>query len=285
MPAPPEAWAWRWTMGKVRHVIMGDEAAEEEARKKAETRRLAKLAKKKQEAEKEADTQPEAAETEESLVQETEKKKVVKKKREIKAKVRSKKYQEAAKLVDKTKLYPLADAVSLVKKTSITNFDGTVELHINLNPVMLDVKKGFRTGVQLPHGTGKEVKVVIADDTVIEEIQSGTINFDVLVAHPSMMPKLAKVARILGPRGLMPNPKTGTVTPEPEKRAKELSSGQVNIKTEPDNLLIHMPVGKISFDDKDIIANIRAVLAVLDKKIARISISSTMGPGVRVIVE
>lgn len=264
---------------------MGDEAAEEEARKKAETRRLAKLAKKKQEAEKEADTQPEAAETEESLVQETEKKKVVKKKREIKAKVRSKKYQEAAKLVDKTKLYPLADAVSLVKKTSITNFDGTVELHINLNPVMLDVKKGFRTGVQLPHGTGKEVKVVIADDTVIEEIQSGTINFDVLVAHPSMMPKLAKVARILGPRGLMPNPKTGTVTPEPEKRAKELSSGQVNIKTEPDNLLIHMPVGKISFDDKDIIANIRAVLAVLDKKIARISISSTMGPGVRVIVE
>ncbi len=123
---------------------------------------------------------------------------------------------------------------------------------------------------------------MIADDKIIAEVEAGKINFDVLVAHPQMMPKLAKVARILGPRGLMPNPKTGTVSPDPEKRAKELSSGQVNIKTEPGNPIIHMPVGKVSFADSDITENVQAVIDALSGKISKVSLSSTMGPGVKV---
>jgi len=264
-------------MGKVRQIVMGDEEAEQEARRKAEARRQTKQAKKKVETE-EAEVPAETAtpDPEEAT------KKPVKKKREVKVKVRSKRYQEVAGMVDKSKLYSLTEAVSLVKKTSITTFDGTVELHVNLNPAVLGDKKDFRTSVSLPHGTGKQVRVVIADDKVLEEVADGKINFDVLVAHPSMMAKLAKVARILGPKGLMPNPKTGTVTPDPEKRAKELSSGQMNIKTEPGNPIIHMPVGKVSFADADIADNITAVLTTLGNKVSRVSLSATMGPGVKV---
>ena len=202
--------------------------------------------------------------------------------KDVKAKTRSKRYVEALSLFERTKLYALSDAVSLVKKTSLTKFDGTVELHVGLNPNALGDKKEFRTNVSLPHGTGKKITVAIADDALIEEIASGKISFDILVAHPSMMAKLAKVARILGPKGLMPNPKTGTVSPEPEKRVKELSSGQINIKTEPGNPIIHMPVGKVSFSDSDIIENIQAVTSTLGSKVSKITLSSTMGPGVKV---
>ncbi|MBP9814025.1 50S ribosomal protein L1 [Candidatus Woesebacteria bacterium] len=197
-------------------------------------------------------------------------------------KVRSKRYVEVMKLVDKEKLYPLTDAISLVKQTTLTKFDGTVELHVSLNPLSLGDKKDYRTAVSLPHGTGKEVRVAIADDKIVAEIEAGKINFDILVAHPTMMAKLAKVARVLGPRGLMPNPKTGTVSPDPEKRAKELSSGQVNLKTEPGNPLIHMPIGKVSFEDKKIAENIKAVLKALGTKVAKVTLSATMGPGVKV---
>jgi len=206
-------------------------------------------------------------------------------KKEKKARVRGKKYVEKSSLVDKNKLYPVAEAVGLIKQTSFTKFDGTVELHINLNPQTLGEKKDLRGSVNLPHGTGKEVKVVIADDAVIDQITAGKINFDILVAHPSMMPKLAKVARILGPKGLMPNPKTGTVSPDPVKRAAELSHGQVNFKTEPDQPLIHMIVGKVSFDDKKLIDNIEAVVkAVGVGKIAKATLAATMGPGIKIAV-
>lgn len=282
-------------MGKVRQVTLGDEESEKEAKRRAEARRQTK-ASKKEKVEgvglkggertvlvEGTDIKPEF----QKLVDEVEggedgAKKPVKKKKEGKAKVHGKKYQEMLKMVDKTKFYPLKDAVSLVKKTSFTKFDGTVELHVNLNPLSLGEKKDFRTGVSLPHGTGKEVRVAIADDKILEEVAAGKINFDILVAHPQMMPKLAKVARILGPKGLMPNPKTGTVTPDPEKRAKELSSGQVNIKTEPGNPIIHMPIGKVSFDDKDITDNVNAVIDALGSKVAKVTLSSTMGPGVKV---
>ena len=100
-----------------------------------------------------------------------------------------------------------------------------------------------------------------------------------------MMPKLAKVARILGPRGLMPNPKTGTVSADPEKRARELSHGQVNFKTEPDQPIIHMSIGKVSFDDKKLMDNITAVLGAIDKnKVTRVTLASTMGPGIKVAI-
>lgn len=285
-------------MGKIRAVTLGDEKQELEAKRRAEARRQTKASKKtkvegvglkggeRTVIMEGTDIKPEfkklIEEVEAGAAAEGEGKKVVKKKKEKVVKVRGKRYQEMAAMVDKTKLYPLAEAVELVKKTSFTKFDGTVELHVSLNPLTLGEKKDFRTGVSLPHGTGKEVKVVIADDKVVADIEGGKINFDILVAHPSMMSKLAKVARVLGPKGLMPNPKTGTVTPDPEKRAKELSSGQVNIKTEPGNPLIHMPVGKVSFADGDIADNIKAVLAALGGKVAKVTLSSTMGPGIHV---
>jgi large subunit ribosomal protein L1 len=202
-----------------------------------------------------------------------------------KIRVRSKRYVDKASLVEKTRLYPLGDAISLVKQTSLTKFDGTVELHINLNPATLGDKKDFRGSVVLPHGTGKQVRVVIADDKILSDIEAGKINFDILVAHPSMMPRLAKVARILGPKGLMPNPKTGTVSPDPEKRAKELSTGSVNFKTEPDQPLIHLTVGKVSFEDKKLEENVKAILAAVGaNKIAKATLSATMSPGVKIAV-
>lgn len=284
-------------MGKIRAVTLGDEAAENEAKRKAEARRQTKASKKAKVegvglkggertiAMEGTDIKPEfkkLIEEVESGETPQESKKKAEKKKVVKAKVRSKRYQEVMGMVDKTKLYPLADAISLVKKTSLTKFDGTVELHVNLNPLSLGDKKDYRTSVNLPHSTGKEVRVAIADDKIIAEIEAGKINFDVLVAHPQMMPKLAKVARVLGPRGLMPNPKTGTVSPDPEKRAKELSSGQVNIKTEPGNPIIHMGIGKVSSSDSDIADNVKAVLAAIGSKVAKVSLSATMGPGVKV---
>ena len=287
-------------MGKIRAVTLGDESQEKEQKRRAEARRQTKGSKKQKVegvgmkgGERTAvvegtDIKPEYK----HLIEEVEGKaegKPVKKKKEVKVHVRSKRYVEIVKLVDRAKLYPLAEAVKLVKKTSLSRFDGTVELHINLNIASLSDKgdkKDFRGSVALPHGTGKQVKVVVADDAVIADITAGKFNFDILVAHPSMMPKLAKVARILGPKGLMPNPKTGTVTEDVEKRVKELSSGQVNFKTEPENPIIHMPVGKVSFEDKQLAENITAIIASVGRgKISKITIAATMGPGVKVALQ
>jgi len=277
-------------MGKIRAVAMGDEQEEKEQKRRADARRQTKDSKKSKAdvtVVEGTDIKPEYKklidEVESGEKPEESKKKASKEK---KVHVHSKKYVEKASLVDKNKLYPMTDAVGLVKQTSLTKFDGTVELHLNLNPQLLGDKKDLRGSVTLPHGTGKEVKVVIADDKILDEITAGKINFDILVAHPSMMPKLAKVARILGPKGLMPNPKNGTVSPDPEKRAKELSHGQVNFKTEPDQPLIHLIVGKVSFDDKKLIENIAAVLkAVGANKITKATLSATMGPGIKIALQ
>lgn len=280
-------------MGKVRKVILGDEAAEKEQKRKADARREGKKAKK---AKVEGvglkggertvlvdgdELKPEVKE----LMEKVEKgdKADKKKKKDVVVHTHGKKYQEAAKLVDKTKTYALPEALKLAKLTSFTKFDGTVEVHVNLNPLTLGDKKDIRGSVTLPHGTGKQVRVAVADDKILDEVAAGKINFDILVAHPSMMPKLAKVARILGPKGLMPNPKTGTVTTDIEKRVKELSNGQVNFKTEPENPLIHMAVGKVSFDEKQLKENIEAVITAIGKnKIAKVTVTTTMGPGIKI---
>lgn len=273
-------------MGKIRVATLGDEE-EKEQKRRAQARRQTKKSKKEKvegvgmhggervAVIEESDIKPEFK----KLVEEVETgEKKPEKKKKIKVKVRSKKYQEVAKLVDKNTLYPINDAIALVKKTSLTKFDGTVELHINLN-------QEFRTAVSLPHGTGKEIRVAIADDKILSDIEAAKINFDILVAHPSMMPRLAKVARILGPKGLMPNPKTGTVSPDPEKRAKELAKGEVHIKTEPNNPIIHMGIGKVSFDDKKLQENIEAVIkGIGQSKILKLTLAATMGPGVKVAV-
>ena len=276
-------------MGKIRAVAMGDEKQEKEQKRRAEARRQTKDSKKQKVEGVEVAEGTEVKPEFKKLIEEVERGEkptdVKKSKKQKKARVRSKRYVAAASLVDKTKTYPVADAVSLVKKTSLTKFDGSVELHINLNPASMGEKKDLRGSVSLPHGTGKQVRVLIADDKIIADVAEGKINFDILVAAPSMMPKLAKVARILGPKGLMPNPKTGTVTEDTAKRAKELSTGKVNFKTEPDQPIIHLIVGKVSFDDKKLAENISAILeAVGRNKIAKATLSATMGPGVKIAV-
>jgi large subunit ribosomal protein L1 len=282
-------------MGKIRVAALGDEHQEKEQKRRAEARRQTKESKKTKVegvgmkgGERVAvvegtDIRPEfkklIEEVESGETAQVSAKKAAKQK---KARVRSKKYVEKASLIEKNKLYSVSDAVGLVKQTSVSKFDGTVELHININVQANGEKKDMRGTVSLPHGTGKKVNVVIADEKVIAEIESGKINFDILVAAPAMMPKLAKVARILGPKGLMPNPKTGTVTEDTAKRAKELTSGQVNFKTEPDQPIIHMIVGKVSFDDNKLVENTEAVLkAVGNGKISKAVLTATMGPGIK----
>jgi len=292
-------------MGKVRKVVMGDVEQEKKQRKKADVRRETKKLKKVEGVGLHGGERTAVVEGTElkaevrEILEEVESGghasakasagKKGKGKKPVGPKPRSKKYQEAAKLVDKKKTYPLPEAIDLVKKTSYTKFDGTVELHLNLNPTVLGEKKekkDFRGSVSLPHGTGKQVRVVAADDAILKEIEGGKINFDILVSHPSMMPKLAKVARILGPKGLMPNPKTGTVTEDVEKRIKELSHGQVNFKTEPENPIVHLIVGKISFGSDMLLANVNAILDVIGRnKILKATIAATMGPGIMVQIQ
>lgn len=259
-------------MGKIRVAKLGDEQQEKEQKKKADVRREAKAAKK-------AEDKP-AKEPEVVLETKEEKPEKV---REIKAHVYSKRYKDAAGQVDKTKLYSLKEATKLLKKTSTTKFDGTVEIHINLSLQALNNKADYRGNVTLPHGTGKKINVAIADDDLLKKLEAGTFDFDILVSHPSMMSKLAKYARVLGPKGLMPNPKNGTVHPEPEKRAKELSMGEVNFKTEPNNAIIHLGIGKVSFESEQIADNVTALVKSIGKhRIARATLTSTMGPGIKV---
>jgi large subunit ribosomal protein L1 len=278
-------------MGKIRAAVLGDEESEKEAKRKADARRQTKKSKKGGSDNADSNTGTDVKPEFKKLVDEVEadegktqnKKGKGKKEKVITPHRHSKKYLEAKKLVDKNKLYPIADAIALIKKTSISKFDGSVEMHINLNINGLNGKKDYRGSVSLPHGTGKQVKVVVADEALIAKVADGKIEFDILVAHPSMMPKLAKVARILGPKGLMPNPKTGTVTVDVEKRVKELSQGQINFKTEPENPIVHLAIGKVSFENKKLSDNITAVIVAIGKnKITSISLAPSMGPGVKV---
>lgn len=268
-------------MGKVRVARLGDEQLEQEQRKKAEARREAKREKKAKKKESQ-EPQQEQPQQEQQKADQIKKEEHRSEEQKIKKHQRSKRYQELAKLVDRTRYYSLTDAVSLLKKTSVTRFDGTVEIHINLSLQALGGKPDYRGSVVLPHGTGKTIRVAIANDDIIKELEEGTITFDILVAHPSMMPKLAKFARMLGPKGLMPNPKNGTVHPDPEKRAQELSQGELYFKTEPNNPIIHFGIGKVSFLEEKLMDNIKAFIhAVGKQRIAKVTLSSTMGPGIK----
>lgn len=192
-------------------------------------------------------------------------------------KLKSKNYQEAAKLVDKTKTYTLPEAVELLLKIKRAKFDETVELHINT------VEKGNAATVTLPHGSGKKVRVAIADDKIVENIIKGKIDFDILLAQPSMMPKLARVAKFLGPRGLMPNPKSGTIVNNPEELAKKYEGGQVYFKSEAKAPIMHLSVGKLSFGQQKLAENIKVVLDVIKKQnIQKITLKSTMSPGIKI---
>ena len=190
--------------------------------------------------------------------------------------LRGKKYRDAAKLVEPNKHYSIEEAVALVKKTSTSKFDGSVELHAKVKG------EGFRGTISLPHGIGKTKKVAVADDATIEAIANGKLNFDVLVATPAQMPKLAKYAKVLGPKGLMPSPKAGTVTDDIEKVTKEISGGRMEYRADK-NGVIHMSIGKISFKDEQLVENFKAMEAILmAAKVSSLSLAPTMGPGVKV---
>jgi large subunit ribosomal protein L1 len=226
----------------------------------------------------------EAAETEEAPIFEEGSEAVSsetgeKKTKKIVEKIRSKKYQEAKAKIEPGKSYPLKEAIKLVKETSYSSFDGTVELHLMVK------KTGTSAQLTLPHAAGREKKVEIASDETVLKLKEGKIDFDILVSTPEMMPKLVPFAKILGPKGLMPNPKNGTLVPDP-KKAKGFSAGTVMIKTEKEAPLIHTVIGKVSQDDKELIENLEAIVKALGgtKQIVRAFIKSTMSPSVKLLI-
>lgn len=270
-------------MGKIRVKTIGDEEVEKKDLKKEQARAEAKKAKEAAEARKAAAESTE--ETPKTVEPEAKAEKTeAKQPRKINKKAHSTHYNEVATKVEKNKKYSLTEALPLLEKVKLAKFDETVELHINTT------EKGLSGSVTLPHGTGKETRVVIANagtdpkhvEELVKNIESGKIDFDILIATPETMPKLAKVARVLGPRGLMPNPKNGTVTPKPEVIAKQYAGGQINFKTEAKHPIMHMAVGKVSFGEKKLAENIKtAITAVKPKNIKTITLASTMSPGIK----
>lgn len=220
----------------------------------------------------------------------------------------SKKYVEASKKIEKDKSYSLDEAIKLVKETSITKFDGSVDFAIKLNVDPKKADQQLRGSFVLPNGTGKTKRILViakgaqaeeakqagaeyvGDIDMIDKIQKENwFDFDVIVATPDMMPNLGKIGKILGPKGLMPNPKTGTVTPTPAKTIADIQKGMVEFRTDSYGN-IHGIIGKTSFDDTKLKENMEYVVnaiskmkpaAVKGKFIESISLSSTMGPGIR----
>ncbi len=269
-------------MGKIRVKTIGDEQLEQEEKKETLIKREGKKARQKAEVKEVVEEVPqEALELKEEAKVEEEPKKEkpkVKVKKDQKA-FHSQKYNQLSNQFDKTKIYSLSEALDLLTKLQRGKFDETVELHLNtLTP-------GISGNVTLLHGTGKKTRVAIATDTVISEIEKGIINFDILVAEPAMMAKLAKVARILGPKGLMPNPKNGTITSNPDEVAKKYEEGLISFKTESKNPLLHLTVGKVSFGKEKLTENIQDLLRAVKKaNIVNTTLKSTMSPGIKVRV-
>ncbi len=264
-------------MGKIRVKTIGVEDEEQknqaQAKKRAEAKKLE--AKKADVSPEDVTTQP-ASSAKAPAAKEEKKPMVKKQKGGVQKKTRSEKYKAASKLVDKTKTYTLKEALELLPKLKVASFDETVELHINTT------ETGLSGTISLPHGTGKQVRVVIADDGVIEKIQSGKIDFDILVSTPQMMPKLARVAKVLGPKGLMPNPKNGTVTDKPEEVAKKFAGGQMRYKTEAKNPIMHVMVGKVSFGASKLSENISTMLSAVGVgKMKKVTLKSTMSPAIQ----
>lgn len=202
-----------------------------------------------------------------------------------KQKKRSAKYKAALAKVDRAKFYTLDEAIKLAKDASYSKFDGAIEAHLKL--AIAKGKKGkpmeFRGMISFPHASGKKLNVVELTEAKIEEIEkTKKIDFDLCVIKPSLMPKAAKIAKILGPKGKMPSPKSGTITEDVEKAIKELSSGKTEIKSDP-NGNIHLTLGKVSWGEDKIIANWQTAIASIPMtKITQIFLTATMGPGIKV---
>ena len=217
-----------------------------------------------------------------------------------------KKYQDAAKLLEDGKLYSVAEAMELVKKTATAKFDETIELHVRLGVDPKYADQQVRGAMVLPHGTGKAKKVLVfakgekvkeaedagadyvGSDEIVMKIQGGWFDFDVAVATPDMMGTVGRLGKVLGPRGLMPNPKLGTVTMDLVKAINEIKAGKVEYRTDKAGN-VHVPIGKASFDADKLKANYQALMDTLvrvrpaaakGQYIRSITVSSTMGPGV-----
>ena len=218
------------------------------------------------------------------------------------------KYVEASKKLDKNTSYSVSEAIHLAKETSVTKFDGTVDFAMKLNVDPKKADQQLRGSLVLPNGTGKTKRVLViakgaqaeaakaagalyvGEKDMIEKIQKENwFDFDVIVATPDMMPELGKIGRILGPKGLMPNPKTGTVTPNPVKTIEDIKKGMVEFRTDSYGN-IHTIVGKVSFDESKLVENLTYIIntisklkpaSVKGKFITNISVASTMGPGIK----
>jgi large subunit ribosomal protein L1 len=192
-------------------------------------------------------------------------------------KVRGKKYQATLKLLDKNKIYSLKEALELLQKISFAKFGGSVEVHLNVTA------KGISGEAKLPYFAGKTQKVAIFDEKILAEIKAGKINFDVLLATPADMPKILPFAKILGPKGLLPSPKNGTVTSDPQKAAEKFSGNTLRYKTEKDFPLIHLVIGKINQPVEELTANFEALIkAINPKNIKKAYLKSTMSPSLKV---
>ncbi len=221
---------------------------------------------------------------------------------------KGKRYQQAAALIEKGKAYPIEEAVALVKQTSNLKFDASVDVAFKLGLDTRHADQQLRGAIVLPHGTGKTKKVlvvtqgakleeakaagadVVGGKEILEEIKKGWLDFEVMIATPDMMAELGKLGRILGPKGLMPNPKTGTVTMDVTKAVQETKAGKVTYRTDKDGN-VHMPIGRVSFDDAQLAENYKTVYDLLVKSkpasakgvyMKNIVVSTTMGPAVKV---
>lgn len=190
-------------------------------------------------------------------------------------KTKGKKYINARAKIDRKKLYTLPEAIKLVKETTFSKFDSTMELHLVVK------KTGINVRATLPHQAGKEKKIEIADDKTVEKLKEGKIDFDLLLATPDMMPKLIPFAKLLGPKGLMPNPKMGTLIKN-AKEAEKFSGNTVSLKTEKEQPIIHTVLGKVSQSDKELEENANAILNTLNRKmIIKAYLKSTMSPSLK----
>ena len=221
---------------------------------------------------------------------------------------KGKRYVESAKLVDRTNLYDVEEAVSIIKKTANAKFDETIEAHIKLGVDGRHADQQVRGAVVLPHGTGKKVKVLVfAKGDKVEEAQAagadyvggqelvpkiqneGWLDFDVVVATPDMMGVVGRLGRVLGPKGLMPNPKAGTVTMDVTKAINDIKAGKIEYRLDKTNI-IHVPVGKASFTEEQLADNFHTLMGAIVKAkpaaakgqfLRSVTITSTMGPGIK----